>query len=100
MNKQAAKAKPELHSSPSAKTEEPTPKTAAKTSGEENGAAEEDEERLAINVYHTKYDLIREVARDEFGFKVIEEEPGEEEWDLMWFDFGVNPRLLQKMHTF
>ena len=51
-------------------------------------------------MFNSQYDLIRDVARDEFGFKVVEEEPGEEEWDIIWFDFGVGPRLLQRMQTF
>jgi tubulin polyglutamylase TTLL6/13 len=45
--------------------------------------------------------VIREVFKDH-RFKVIDEEPDPEsnenkDWDIMWFDFQVQPKFLKHM---
>jgi hypothetical protein len=67
---------------------------------------------------NTKYEVIREVVRNEFGFNIIEgEDPGSivapmggttwlavnapsEDWDIMWFDFAVYPKFLKAMKSY
>jgi hypothetical protein len=51
-----------------------------------------------MNVFYLSYDLIKDVSRDEFQYKLVEDE--ESEWDLIWFDHYISPNLLMKMKPF
>lgn len=51
-------------------------------------------ERMILNISHTQYEIIKEVA-SMFGWSTTEED--ESKWDLLWTDSAVSSERLSKM---
>ena len=49
-------------------------------------------------MFNCRYDVVREVCRDYFNMRVIEEEG--EDYDIFWSDGGIYPEKLQKLKPF
>jgi hypothetical protein len=48
-----------------------------------------------MNILYLGYDLIKDVAANNFSFKFTEDE--EDEWDIIWCDHFITPNLLLRM---
>ena len=55
--------------------------------------------RVVVNVAFTKYNLVRQVAQQEFRWK-LSRVPEDEEWDLLWSDTGIPPERLARMKLY
>jgi tubulin polyglutamylase TTLL6/13 len=51
--------------------------------------------KLILNVLYLSYDIIKDIAKEEFSYKLIEDE--EAEWDMTWNDHFIPTTLLSKM---
>ena len=54
--------------------------------------------RTIIHIGYTKYDVIKEVSKYEFGFKCTRYD--EEDWDLCWLDTGITSDKLARMKPY
>lgn len=45
-----------------------------------------------MNVYYCKYDIVREVAKDNFSMKIYEDDV--DDFDIFWSDTGMQPDKL------
>ena len=54
--------------------------------------------KLIVNVLNTEYDIIKEVMKDEFKFRLSMDTEGE--WDLFWADTGVSNEMLYRMKKY
>ena len=43
--------------------------------------------KLIVNVYNSKYDVVRDVSREYFSMRVQEDE--NEDFDIFWSDGGI-----------
>lgn len=57
------------------------------------------ERPLVINVAYTQYEILQEVAKEN-NFTTINDEEGEEDWDIWWIDGPIFAQLLQKMKPY
>ena len=48
--------------------------------------------RLTIHIGFTQYDVIKDVAEEDFNMKVTMTD--DEDWDLMWIDGGIQAYRL------
>ena len=53
--------------------------------------------RLIMNVAYLSYDVVKEVAEQNYGYKLVEDE--EIDFDLAWYDLWVGPSVLVRMHS-
>ena len=53
--------------------------------------------RLIMNVAYLSYDVVKEVAEQNYGYKLVEDE--EIDFDLIWYDLWVGPSVLVRMHS-
>jgi tubulin polyglutamylase TTLL6/13 len=51
--------------------------------------------RIIIHIGYTKYDVIKDVAKNEFKFKTTRDD--EADWDLLWVDIGIISDRLAKL---
>ena len=65
-------------------------------------------QKLVINVCNSKYDVIRDVCKDKYKMKLIEDEqppsgtqqPGLEEFDIYWSDVAQGPDRLLRLRPY
>lgn len=50
-------------------------------------------EKLVMMTKYLSYDVIKDVAENEYNFKLTESD--KEEFDLIWYDLWVNASLLK-----
>jgi tubulin polyglutamylase TTLL6/13 len=55
--------------------------------------------KLICNVAFTRYEVVRYVARKNFGWKLVENEE-DDKWDILWTDSAVPPEKLAKMQLY
>ena len=51
-----------------------------------------------MNVYHSKYTIVRKVAKHDFKMRVIEEDI--DDFDLLWCDHGLPPERIMRMKSY
>ena len=54
--------------------------------------------KIIVNVLNTEYDIVKEVMKKNFRFKLSMEIEGE--WDLFWADTGVTNEMLGRMKKY
>ena len=54
---------------------------------------------VKINVCDTKYAVVRYVAKQMLGWKLVNDEE-DDTWDVWWSDSGVHPQKLAKMKPY
>ena len=65
-------------------------------------------QKLHMNVANCRYEVIRDVAKEQFHYKLIEEEqppsglqiPGIEEFDIYWSDTAPGPDRLLRLRPY
>lgn len=48
----------------------------------------------------TRYDIIKRIARREFGWKLAKARKPEDDWDIMWTDDVFNAEKLKGMKPY
>ena len=57
-----------------------------------------EERRITMYVGQTQYEVVKEVGRDIFGWKLTNR--AKEDWDLCWMDERVTPERLMRMRSY
>lgn len=55
-------------------------------------------QKLVLNVFNCKYDIVRDVAKNHFKMRIQEDE--REDFDVIWCDYTIQPERLQKLRVF
>lgn len=58
--------------------------------------------RIVFNVFNTQYDVIKEVGRREYNWKLSNKDPWytQIEWDIIWADVAPNLERWKEMKPF
>eukprot|EP00826_Nyctotherus_ovalis_P024154 TRINITY_DN1870_c0_g1_i6.p1 TRINITY_DN1870_c0_g1~~TRINITY_DN1870_c0_g1_i6.p1 ORF type:complete len:733 (-),score=155.94 TRINITY_DN1870_c0_g1_i6:130-2223(-) len=54
--------------------------------------------RIIANLFNTDYDIVKEVIKSTFGFRIAKNPEGD--WDLLWADTGVTDEMLAKVRSY
>ena len=54
--------------------------------------------KLLVNVYYSKYTIVRKVARHDFKMRTVEEDI--DDFDLLWCDHCLPPDRIMRMKSF
>ena len=67
-------------------------------SNKEKSEHKEKKLKIIVNVYNTGYDVIKNVLKKKFGYRLSHAQNGE--WDLLWADTGVTNTMLYHMKKY
>ena len=56
--------------------------------------------KLVMNVRNTRYDLVRDSAKEVLGAWLVDKDEDVCDWDLLWCDLGIPPEWLMKMKDY